>query len=94
MRRCAALSLLVVLILAGCKATPTTAPVAGVPWSDYSPTVQTGIDASAAAKDCPALQTAFNQADANGAATMTRTGHNNAALMAYIDDKMRGAGCY
>jgi hypothetical protein len=76
------------------NAPATSAPVAGVPWSDYAPTVRTGIDAAAAAKDCGALQTAFDNADANNVATMTRTGHNNAALMGYIDAVMRAAGCY
>lgn len=52
------------------------------------------IDALASSKDCDGLQAEFNTADANGAATMSRTGHNNALLMGYIDSKMRAAGCY
>lgn len=65
----------------------------GVPWGDYDPSVQQRIDTLARAKECAALQSEFDLADANNAATMSRTGHNNAKLMAYIDDKMRSAGC-
>ncbi len=46
------------------------------------------------AKDCRGLQTEFDNADANNVATQTRTGHNNASLMGYIDGKLRDAGCY
>lgn len=85
------------LALIGCSGprTPAAAPAAGgVPWSDYAAGVQARIDGLAASKDCTALQGEFDTADANNAATMNRTGHNNAALMGYIDDKMRAAGCY
>ena len=47
-----------------------------------------------AAKDCTGLQSEFDAADANNAATKARTGHNNAELMGYIDDLMRKVGCY
>jgi hypothetical protein len=81
------------LLFAACS--PAAAPSdGGVPWSDYSPTVRAGIDAAAASKDCAALQAAFDSADANNATTMSRTGHNNAALMSYIDGKLKAAGCY
>ena len=77
----------------------TDAPAAGggdggVPWSDYAGDLRGRIDGLAASKDCSGLQQQFDNADANNAATMTRTGHNNATLMGYIDDKMRAAGCY
>lgn len=64
-----------------------------VPWGDYSPTVQTGIDDLTAAGDCAGLQEQFDIADANNEATMTRTGHNNADLMAYIGESLELAGC-
>ena len=66
----------------------------GVPWQDYAPNLQSRIDDLADAKDCTALQSEFDVADANNAATRTRTGHNSADLMTYIDGKMRSAGCY
>jgi succinate dehydrogenase/fumarate reductase flavoprotein subunit len=86
-------------VLGGRSANPApTAPGAGtttgVPWSDYAPEVHTRIDGLLAAKDCRGLQAEFNQADANNQATMSRTGHNNAALVGYIDTGMRSAGCY
>ena len=65
-----------------------------VPWEDYAPVVRTRIDGLGAAKDCAGLQVEFNNADANNQVSLNRTGHNNAALMAYIDDLMRKAGCY
>lgn len=88
---------LVILLAIGCgvpRLGPAAAPGADVPWSDYAPGVQSRIDGLAAAKDCDSLQAEFDTADANNTATMNRTDHNNAALMGYIDDKMRAAGCY
>jgi hypothetical protein len=73
---------------------PGAGTTSGVPWADYAPEVRTRIDGLLAAKDCRGLQAEFNQADANNQATMSRTGHNNAALMDYIDIGMRSAGCY
>lgn len=76
----------------------TTATTEGstidVPWDDYAAQVKITIDDLAIAKDCTGLQAQFDTADANNEATMTRTGHNNADLMSYIDDKLRTAGCY
>jgi hypothetical protein len=80
--------LVVLFVVAGCNGP------ASVPWGDYSPTVKTRIDVLAAAKDCPGLQAEFDTADASGPATMTRTGHNNADLMSYVDTAMKGASCY
>ena len=74
-------------------AAPTQA-TSGVPWADYAPALQSHIDALAASANCPALQEQFDNTDANNDATMSRTGHNNAALMGYIDQTMRAAGCY
>jgi hypothetical protein len=74
-------------------ATAAPAPVGAsppaVPWGDYVPGLQTVLDSSG----CEALQDQFNGADANNDATMRRTGHNNAALMAYIDWLERKHGC-
>lgn len=81
-------------VSAGSPKSPTPATTSGVQWSDYAPGLQSRIDGLATQKDCTALQTEFDTADANNQATQTRTGHNNAKLMAYIDDKMRTAGCY
>lgn len=99
--------LLLVLVLlqsAGCSTSATTpAPASSgaaavvavaVPWKDYAPDVKARIDESGLKKDCKALQTEFNVADANNEATRKRVGHNNAALMSYIDETMRKAGCY
>jgi hypothetical protein len=95
---------LLVLARAACGTTPapggttaqqgTTAPVSDVQWTDYAPGLQARIDALATAKDCTALQDEFDVADVNNDATLARTGHNNAHLMGYIDDKLRAAGCY
>lgn len=65
-----------------------------VPWSDYATGIQARIDDLERAKDCPGLQREFDTADANNSATLSRTGHNNATLMAYIDGKMRAVGCH
>lgn len=65
-----------------------------VPWADYEVTLQAQIDDLTAAGDCAGLQAAFDTADANNDATMSRTGHNNADLMTYIDESMRLAECY
>lgn len=86
---------LVALLVVGCKGGgATAAPAAAVPWSDYAPSLQGSIDALTAAKNCPELQAQFDNADANNKATLSRTGHNNADLMGYIDAAMKKAGCY
>lgn len=76
------------------KAGPTSNPMPEVVWSDYAPSVKTRIDAAAKSADCAALQTEFDQADANNEATRNRTGHSNTELMSYIDESMKRAGCY
>lgn len=78
----------------GPNAPPAAAPAAGVPWGDYAATLRSKIDGMGASKDCTGLQAEFDAADRNNAATMSRTGHNNAQLMGYIDTTMRTAGCY
>ena len=66
-----------------------------VPWTDYGPEVKTRIDSMAAAKNCPGLRAEFDTADENSDATLAGTGtYDNVALMSYIDDKMRDAGCH
>ncbi len=74
-------------------ASSEAAPAIGVPWADYAADVRTRIEAATAARDCSALREEFNIADANGEATMSRTGHNNAALMEFIDAQLQAAGC-
>jgi hypothetical protein len=90
------LAIVVLGWLGGRSATPSPGggTTTGVQWADYTAGLQGRIDSLAASKDCDALQDEFDNADANNAATMSRTGHNNAKLMAYIDGKMDGAGCY
>lgn len=81
---------------ASTPAEPTPAePVRSqVPWEDYDATVKTRIDDATEAGDCVLLQAEFDTADANNAATMNRTGHNNADLMVYIGEALELAGCY
>ena len=88
------LLVLAALVLAGCAGIATPAPTPSVPWADYAPTVRSRIDLLALAKDCTGLQGEFDGADAGNQATLARTGHNNAALMAYIDEQLRRVGCY
>lgn len=95
------LSALVVsgLLLSGCGSTSTTDPPgtssrAAVPWEDYAGGLKSRIDGLADSKDCGALQREFDNADANSAATATRTDHDNVRLMQYIDEAIRLAGCY
>ena len=86
---------LLVAVLAACNGGGgTTIEESRVPWSDYAADLQARIDSLAASKNCPALQSEFDTADANNDATRDRTGHNNAELMAYIDGKMDEAACY
>ena len=66
----------------------------GVDWSNYAPSVRTRIDSLAATRDCSGLQREFDLADANDRAQRSRTGTGNADLMRYIDNELRGAGCY
>lgn len=88
-KTCTAIAIIAALALSACGGSTSS----GVPWNDYSPNVRTTIDALATTKDCTGLQGQFDSADSNGSATMTRTGHNNAALMGYINDQMKSAGC-
>lgn len=93
----AAVMTALIVSCARAPAAPTASsrsPTSSVPWHDYSPAVKTRIDSAAADKDCAALQSKFNNADAGNAATRSRTGHNNSELMNYIDQSMRSAGCY
>lgn len=93
-----------IALLAGCSAAEetdspeptkkTSAAAPHVPWKDYAPLVQERIDRFAEKGACGKLQREFDTADANNETTMSRTGHNNADLMDYIDFKMREADCY
>jgi hypothetical protein len=84
-------------LLLACGAPAEQAPVAaeqGVDWENYHPSVRQRIDSMAASGDCAGLQDEFNTAETNSDAQRARTGDGNADLMRYIDDRMRGAGCY
>ena len=93
-----------ILTVAACGGSETTppadsltvkpAPTESVEWRDYGPDVQAEIDALAEAKDCVALQEQIDVAVATWNATINRTGHSNAKLIAYLDAAMRDAGCY
>jgi hypothetical protein len=74
--------------------TPPPEGALSVQWEDYAASLKARIDVARKAKDCTKLQAEFDTADANNAATMERTGHNDAQLMAYIDAAMRIADCY
>jgi hypothetical protein len=86
------------LALAACGTAPApdeppvsaTATPPAVPWGDYAPGLQARLNATA---DCSKLQDEFDAADANNAAELARTGHNNAALMTYIDWLQTRLGC-
>jgi hypothetical protein len=78
----------------GPPAAPPAQQGGDVEWGDYVSSLKGRLDALAQTKDCAGLQTEFNTADANNAATMNRVGHNNAKLMAYIDAQMKASGCY
>lgn len=90
----ASILLIATLLVSACSSPAGGGATTGVQWGDYAADLQSRIDGEAAARDCTTLQAEFDAADANNAATMGRTGHNNAKLMVYIDTAMRGAGCY
>jgi hypothetical protein len=66
-------------------ATYSTPAGGSVPWEDYEPGLKARIDTET---DPAILQQLFDTADANNEATMARTGHNNADLMAYINNRL------
>jgi hypothetical protein len=78
------------IAVAGCGAGSSDS----VPWKDYTPGLQATIDGLKASKNCDQLERQFQNADANDAMTKSRTGHNNAKLMTYIDKALAEAGCY
>lgn len=64
------------------------------PAGRYVADVVERIDVYASRGDCDALQEEFDAAEALDAAERDRTGEGTADLLAYIDDRMRKAGCY
>ena len=87
----------VALVLAACSpndggGTPSADAV--VLWKDYAPSLQAKIDAMADAKDCDGLQLEFNDIGATNLAMRNQFGHGNEAVLKYIDDKERQAGCF
>jgi hypothetical protein len=69
-------------------------PEVDVPWEDYDSSMKLEINELADQNYCEGLQEYFDTADANNEATMSRTGHNNAQLTTYIDQKSQAASCY
>ena len=76
-----------------CSALAACGPTSGVDWSRYDPSVKQSIDRAAAARDCQALQDAFNVAASRDSEQRARTGEGSGALMTYIDQRMTEAGC-
>lgn len=92
---------LTVLALSGCVAlpAPTTEPVAetvtsDVPWDNYPSGLRQIIDDEAAAGDCEFLQGAFDVWANSDESFREQYGEGNTAIMTYIDDAMRNAGCF
>jgi hypothetical protein len=83
--------MLCLLVIAGCSAGGASSP--SVDWENYAPSVRSRIDSLASSRDCSGLQHEFDTADANSDLQRDRTGDGNADLMAYIDGKLRDAGC-
>ncbi len=70
-------------------------PAPKVDWSGkYSSGLKEKINGDAAAKDCDALEAAFDQADRNDPTTRDRTGEGTADLLEYINWQMAQAGCF
>lgn len=83
----AAIALVAVLALASCgKEQPPAFP------EGFAPSVQQSIDRAEKARDCDALQKAFDDADRNQAASRAR-GASAGDLMEYIEAARDRAGC-
>jgi hypothetical protein len=70
-----------------------TAPASGVPWQDYDSSTKSRIDNMVKLQDCADLKRMVDAAQAGNEATIAQTGHDNSALIAYIDAAMQEAGC-
>lgn len=84
---------LVVATVLAVAALAACANPAQVPWRNYSPSLQAVIDSAAAQKDCPTLQGLLDLAVTTNSAQRQSTGTGNQALIAYIEDAQKAAGC-
>jgi hypothetical protein len=69
------------------------APASGVPWQEYESGVKSRIDTMTRLRDCADLKRQLKAARAGNEATIAATGHDNAALIAYIEAAMQDAEC-
>jgi len=65
-----------------------------VPWSNYSPDVKDRITNLVSSKDCLGLQKEFDVAYNNDNTQRTKFGEGNSKLLSYLDEQMKGIGCY
>lgn len=72
---------------------PADSLAANVPWDDYAPEVRANIDKLIQSRDCDALSEQIEVASQHNDATMSRTGHDNTQLGAYIAEGIGNAGC-
>jgi hypothetical protein len=87
---------LALAFLAGCGPAPDATVPGGapsVPWADYAPGVRSRIDRWAEQGECAKLIGTRETAEAAGQDTRRRTGHDNTALLAYLDHALERAGC-
>jgi hypothetical protein len=85
MRHVVALGLLTA-ILASCASR-------SLDWENYPPAVKRRIDQLAAKGNCEALLEESDWADEHNDEQRDAFGDDNAALIAYINDKLEDAGC-
>ena len=93
-------SVVALALLAGCgPASGAASPGGGGgdpggPWADYAPDVRSRIDRWTEQRSCAKLAGTRQAAEAGGPDTRRRTGHDNAALLAYLDLALQRAGCF
>ena len=84
---------LAALAIAAALAAPSCKGAEQVRWDTYDPQVQGSIDAAAATRDCAGLTALFAHAKVTSDAHEKATGTSNDALITYIQDAQRQAGC-
>ena len=62
-------------------------------WADYDPGTQGEIDRMTNAGDCVGINSYFGMATATEESIKARTGHGNEALVEYISQAFKIAGC-
>jgi len=67
---------------------------AQVPWVDYAPGLQPKLEALYVERNCPALDAEADAASRDSSTTLSRTGHDNAQLTAYLSELRRRAECH